>query len=133
MSYATRADLEAAFSAAEIAQLESQGLDIEAALARAEEEVNSYLAVRYAVPVAPVTEHVKTVTLDIARYRIFPIESEGEPQERYERAIAWLKDVVAGRALLPGVTPAGDTGAAVPGVGQVRYGQAKSGFCWEQH
>jgi phage gp36-like protein len=130
MTYASRNDLEAAFTASEVAALESQGRDIASALSAADQEIDSYLAVRYAVPVSPVPEHVVTIACDIARFRLFSSNSEGEPADRYKAAIIWLKDVSAGRALLPGVALAAGEGAAVPGQSPARSGQANSNFDW---
>jgi phage gp36-like protein len=130
VAYIVRADLDNRFTAAEISQLESGGRDVGKAMSDAEDEVNSYLSVRYAVPVSPVPERVKEVSCDIARFRLFTIESEGEPKERYVIALSWLKDVQAGRANLIGVSPLAEGGSA-PGLGRATFGQARSGFDWD--
>lgn len=132
MPYATQADLESAFTSAEITQLVAGGRDVDTALTAASQEADSYLATRYAVPIAanPLPEHLVEVVCDIARYRLYAGAADEEVQTRYTQAIAWLKDVSAGRALLPGVPLDAGDGAAVPGQSPAAYGQAKSHFDW---
>ena len=132
MPYATQADLEATFTANEIAQLVSGGRDVDEALTAAGEEADSYLATRYAVPVTanPLPQHLVQAVCDIARYRLYAGAADEEVQNRYAQAVAWLKDVSAGRALLPGVPLDAGEGADVPGQSPVRAGQGKSNFNW---
>ncbi|HET7300109.1 MAG TPA: DUF1320 domain-containing protein [Oleiagrimonas sp.] len=132
MPYATQTDLETAFTANEIAQLMAGGRDVDVALTAASEEADSYLATRYAVPITanPLPEHLVEVVCDIARYRLYAGDAYDEVQTRYEQAVKWLKDVSAGRALLPGVPNDGGDGAAVAGQSPARYGQAASNFDW---
>ena len=85
----------------------SQGLNreaLEAAIAYAASEVDSYLAARYAVPLAdPVPPVVMMVTADIVRYRL----TSGDVSEkdaivaRYKTTVAWLRDVASGVVSLP--------------------------------
>jgi len=76
-----------------------------AALVRASDEADSYLAGRYAVPVAPVPPVLVAMVCDIARYRLTGgAAQETDPiAERYRLAIAWLSRVAEGKADLPGV------------------------------
>ena len=71
MVYASRAALVAAFGASEITQLETRGVDVEAAIRVAEAEVDSYLSGRYRVPVEPPTSKLTRVVCDLARYQLF--------------------------------------------------------------
>lgn len=131
MAYAAQTDLEAAFTAQEIAQLTAGGRDVTQALTAASEEADSYLATRYAVPLSvPPPEHLVQATCDIARYRLYAGAADQEVQNRYEQAVAWLKDVSAGRALLPGVPLSAGDGALVPGQSPARFGQMASNFDW---
>lgn len=131
MAYAEQTDLETAFTANEIAQLIAGGRDADTALQAASEEADSYLATRYAVPLAvPPPEHLVQAVCDIARYRLYAGAADQEVQNRYAQAVAWLKDVSAGRALLPGVPLDAGEGADVPGQSPVRFGQGKSNFNW---
>lgn len=132
MTYAAQTDLEDAFTAQEIEQLIAGGRDVEGACDAASQEADSYLATRYATPIAvnPLPAHLVEVVCDIARYRLYAGASDPEVQNRYEQAVAWLKDVSAGRALLPGVPLDAGEGSDTSGQSPVRAGQAKSNFDW---
>ena len=133
MPYATRTDLEKAYTALNVAQLEASGRDIDEALAAADAEIDSYLSQRYPLPLVDATpERLVAAACDIARFRLYGVTSEGEPLDRYKLVMAWLRDVAKGIADVPGLTPRGDSTAAV-GVGNVRTGQAKSRFDWGAH
>jgi len=87
----------------------------DAALARASDEADSYLARRYAVPVSPVPPALSAVVCDIARFRLTGTTAqEADPiTERYRLAIQWLERVAKGHADLPGVGLATAGGTAV--------------------
>lgn len=72
------------------------------ALLRASSEADTYLA-RYALPINPVPPALISVVCDITRYRLVGGDiSESSPVYlRYARAVAWLKDISAGKAALP--------------------------------
>ena len=77
---------------------------LETAIGYASSEVDSYLASRYAVPLAdPVPPVVMMVTADIVRYRLTSGDvSEKDPIiTRYKSTVAWLKDVASGVVSLP--------------------------------
>lgn len=104
--YATISDLIERFGSDEILTLapNEQNNDINAnrlnvVIADTEAEINSYLAVRYRVPIAG-AEQLKAVTCDIARYRLYDNQASDEVTNRYNQRISWLKDVSAGRATL---------------------------------
>lgn len=109
--YATPEELIDLFGQREMALLSTHGdsgePDREAlcrAIECAQSEVDSYLATRYAVPLAqPVPQAVMMVVGDIVRYRLTSGDiTEKEPiTERYRLAIAWLKDVAKGLVALP--------------------------------
>lgn len=76
MTYATEADLEAAFGAAELDQLLAPhgvagATVLAAALARADSLIDSYLAGRYLVPLTPVPAVVLGMAVDLARYFLY--------------------------------------------------------------
>lgn len=73
------------------------------ALSKASAEVDSYLATRYPLPLTQAPEILVSITADITRYRLTGGDlSESSPiLIRYAKALAWLKDIVAGRASLP--------------------------------
>jgi phage gp36-like protein len=72
------------------------------ALNRASSTVDSYLSRRYAVPLASaqVTADIQQKTIDIAMYTMaLGLDQQTtEHRLRYEDAIAWLRDVAAGKA-----------------------------------
>jgi len=93
------------------------------ALERASSEADTYLAARYQLPLSSVPKALAAVVCDMARYRL----TGGETTEttpiatRYRAAVAWLKDVAAGRAVLPGV-------AATPAGGGVEFSPGRRDF-----
>lgn len=134
MPYATRSDLVTAFGAAEVSGLEAQGRDIAAALAAAIATADSYLSSRYQVPLTAANAILTRVVCDIARFQLFGVSAEGEPEKRNAAAIAWLRDVAASRASIEGAAAAESTvGSAVPGRSPARAGQAVSGFEWSRY
>ena len=120
MIIANKPDMLAAFGADEVEALTLWGQGdtpseaakeqvLENALQRAGSEAASYLAARYPLfkkPALPEDLVVPPVLInavcDIARYRLTGGEaSETSPiVKRYEQAIAWLRDIAAGRATL---------------------------------
>lgn len=114
-AFATRADLVRRFGEQEIASLEdpdntgSADAKVSAeALDDASEEANSYVAVRYVLPLPNVPAPLSRTCCDIARYRLYKDRPTEEVKYRYENAIKWLKDLAAGKVLLtfdPALTP----------------------------
>lgn len=137
MAYATVADLIAAFGSQEVIALTDREGRPEAdigtvdstvaleALERASSEADTYIAARYALPLSSTPQALVAVVCDIARYRLTGGEAnETDPiASRYKAAVAWLKDVAAGRAVLPGV-------AAIPpgGEGGVEFTTGRRDF-----
>lgn len=125
MPYVTQGDLEQAFGAAELSQLApdgSGGIDaaqVAEACERASRVADSYLASagRYVVPIAAPGSDLTGAVGDIARADLY---DQAEPEaiaKRRDRAIAWLRDIAAGRAVL--FDAAAQTAAAVPGASVV--------------
>lgn len=112
MSYATQAELETRFGAAELAQLTDriEGAVIDAAvvaraIADADAEIDAYLATRYALPLASVPALLARMACDIARYRL---HAEGAPErirKTYEDAVRDLKAVARGDIKIDGAAP----------------------------
>lgn len=115
MPYATRQDLIDRYGEDEIAQRESvlpEGA-VDLALADAAAVVDGYVATIYTVPLAPVPDNIPRVVCQIARFGLLGSSNDEQSRADYASAIAWLKDVSAGRSLLPGVALA--VGSATPG------------------
>lgn len=120
--YATPEELISLFGEREIALLSTHAdngeLDreqIEKAIEYAQSEVDSYLAGRYAVPLAsPVPSVVMMVVGDIVRYRLTSGDvTEKDPiTERYKLALKWLQNVANGMVDLP-CKGSGDEGGRV--------------------
>ena len=77
-------------------------------------EIDSYLAVRYVLPLTETPAQVKHLAVDLAIYHLYSrrgmmLEIRGK---NYDKAVAFLKDVAAGRAEIIGATGAEISGDA---------------------
>ncbi len=109
MPYATLADLILAFGEDEIVQITDRARPplgaadatvAERALGSAQAEIDSYIANRVQLPLASVPDVLRDCACDIARHRLHGAMVPEEVTKAYERRIAWLRDVSAGRASL---------------------------------
>ncbi|KXZ65608.1 gp436 family protein [Acinetobacter venetianus] len=101
--YATRQDLESRFGAAEIANLESMQTNPDAvneALQDASEEIDSYVAVAFDLPLPSIPSTLKRVACNIARYRLYFQQPTEEVEKRYESELNYLKRIADGKAVL---------------------------------
>lgn len=101
--YATRQDLEARFGAAEIANLESMQTNPDAvneALQDASEEIDSYVAVAYELPLPLIPSTLKRVACNIARYRLYFQQPTEEVEKRYESEVKYLQRIADKKAVL---------------------------------
>lgn len=121
MIYATLPDLIARAGQQEILQIADRDRDgtadpevIEAAIRDAMNVVNFYIAAKYAVPLPSVPDLVRTWTVSIARYTLHRADPPSYVRTDYEDAIAALKDVQAGRGVLP-IEPGEEAPASVAG------------------
>lgn len=100
-AYATRDELITRFGEREVNELESMHDDgvkaTQDALSDASEEMDSYLSVRYRVPLAK-TKHLKIICCNIARYRLWAFDASDEVETRYKDAIKWLEAVAKSKA-----------------------------------
>lgn len=81
---------------------------VDEAIEQADAEINSYSAVRYAVPFSTVPDVVKKLSVDIAIYNLYSRRTEEIPptrSERYKNAIRQLEGIAKGVVSL-GVDPA---------------------------
>ncbi len=116
MSYATQADMIAAFGEREVIALADRDnlgvLDaalLAGALANAVGEIDTYLGARYAVPLADVPALIVTCCCDIARYRLSgaSVTEVDTVRNRYKDAIRFLEGVRDGKTDLTGSLGAG--------------------------
>lgn len=122
MAYITNADIQTRLGNATYVQLSDDNGDgsaetavVDEARIAAEGEVDSYLAVRHAVPVDG-TVHpelaglLKAAALDLAEYRLRlrrPPLSE-DARRRHDQTVEWLRRIADGTVALPSlVAPAG--------------------------
>lgn len=119
MSYATQADLVSRYGETEIIQLSDRAntgvIDsgvVEDKLADADAEIEAYLGMRFALPLAVVPTVLKRVACDIARYHLYDNRATDDVVRRYKDAIAFLSALAAGKVSI-GIDPvAGTTPAA---------------------
>ena len=91
------------------------------ALTAASDEIDTYLAARYTLPLPEVPRFLKTLTVDIALYRL-ALSSDvlsDEHRKRYQDALDHLKRIAEGKAALvftpvPAVEGQPDVSAAQP-------------------
>ncbi len=117
MAYCTQDDLLKMMPAAELAELTAEAGDVPdsavvaEAISEADAEIDSYLAVRYQVPLSPVPARVKALSLTLAICRLFSRRSVMPAARRqdYEAALAFLRQAAAGQVAIqegPGPGPA---------------------------
>ena len=119
-NYCSEDDLLALISATELKELTAEsGEEPDAAvvaqgIAQAESEIDSYLAVRYQLPLAaPVPDLVKSLAVDLALYHLYSRRSVAPAtrRQKYEDALAFLKLVASGRAVIIGAAGTEEPGA----------------------
>jgi phage gp36-like protein len=74
------------------------------AISKAGAEIDSYLGVKYVVPLTTPPAQVKALAVDLAIYHLYSRRSIVPPvwQQRHEAAVAILKQVVAGQMVIVG-------------------------------
>lgn len=110
MNYATLADLETLYGSAELVELTDRAdppegvVDeavIDEALTTASAEIDGFLRARYALPLAgDPSPLLRTLCADMARFKLYKSRATEEVRQRYDDAIARLKDLSAGRMKL---------------------------------
>jgi phage gp36-like protein len=110
MAYAVLNDLVQMVPEEELAQLTTERGELPdpvvaaEAIARADAEIDSYLAVRYRVPISPVADRLKALSVNVALYHLYARRGVTPEVRRrgYEDAVAFLKLVAAGQAVIEG-------------------------------
>lgn len=75
-----------------------------AAIDDASADIDSYLVMRYQLPLSAAPEAVKRICVDITMYHLSGNKTTEEVEKRYKQAIAWLRDVSKGIAGLGNVS-----------------------------
>ncbi len=115
MPYASFDDLVEQFTAQEVESL-SDGDDerVNRALSDASATADSYIAIKYPLPLPDTPTALLGAVCDIARYRLYKDRATEEVRKRYEDAIGWLKRIADNKAVLvfdPSVVPAEERAA----------------------
>lgn len=108
MTYATQQDLIDRYGIDEVVTLadrDGNGVmdpsTVARALADVDAEIDSYLSIRYAVPITPTPHVLKRVSVDMAMYRLSLAHQVTEEREtRYRDAVALLRALGSGKASL---------------------------------
>jgi len=124
MAYCTQSDVETRIGETDLAALadyDGDGLPdadvVAAAIGDACSLVDSYLSVRFSVPVSPVPDVLRTRAVNLAVYflRLGRDSATEDVRRQYEDDVAWLRQVVAGNVSL-GIEPSAAEGDRAPGV-----------------
>jgi phage gp36-like protein len=111
MAYSSEADILKMIPQAELAQLTAEsGEDpdsqvVAEAISQADAEIDSYVGVKYPVPLTAVPEQIKALSVDLAIYHLYSRRSVVPPVRlrKYEDGVAFLKQVAAGQVTVPGI------------------------------
>lgn len=109
MPYATQADMLERFGEQELVQLTDRhdgqlnvvdAVVLDKALATAEAEIDAYVGMRHALPLASVSARLVGLACDIARYHLYIHAAPDIVAERYQEALKFLRAVAAGEVSL---------------------------------
>ncbi|MFP3866880.1 MAG: gp436 family protein [Desulfobacteraceae bacterium] len=108
MAYCSQDDLLKMIPLEELAEITSESggtpdpAVVAEAIAKADSEIDSYCAVQYLVPFAPVPDRVRSLSVDIALYHLYSRRSVAPMvrRQKYEDAMAQLKAIAQGTAVL---------------------------------
>lgn len=101
--YATKSDLVARFGENEVLNLQAMQSDpnaVENALQDATEEINSYVAVKYPLPLPDTPATLVRVACNIARYNLYFQRTTEEISNRYKAEIRYLERLANGSCTL---------------------------------
>jgi phage gp36-like protein len=134
VNYVTLVDLTAQFGDREVLAIADRNRDgvvdqalVDAAVQRASTKIDSYLAARYALPLASVPGVLVEVCCDITRYNLCGAEvtETDVVRLRYKDAIKTLEQIRDGKLDI-GLTAAGQTVSDIPSVRVIGGGRAFS-------
>ena len=101
--YATREDMVVRFGEVSITQLErglSKDESVDSAIKDASDIADGYIGKEYKIPLPSVPQNLKIIICDMARYFLYRNKAPDEVRTRYEDAIAFLKRISDGKAVL---------------------------------
>jgi len=102
---------------------------VENAIADAGNRIDSYLGQRYSLPLATIPGGIKDACIHMARYNLYDDKKPEWVKDRYNEAVAWLKDIATGKASLGEI----EEPAAAPSSGKVVVQQGNSKFDWDAY
>jgi phage gp36-like protein len=119
MAYSTKSDILEQMDETTLIQLtddDGAGIvdddKVTRAIADADATIDAYCQGRYTVPLDPVPDKIRSISVDVAIYNLYSRRDDTAPEtrkERYKEGVAFLKDIAAGRAHLGAATPAPET------------------------
>ncbi len=96
----------------ELTDDENTGAVVDAVVARAitdaDATIDAYCQGRYSVPLSPVPEKIRQVSVDIAIYNLYSRRGDVVPEvrkDRYREAVRFLEKVAEGKITLGAATP----------------------------
>jgi phage gp36-like protein len=118
MAYCTQSDLITMIPLQELAELTADSGDtpdsqvVDEAIHRADAEIDAYLGMRHTLPLSPLPDQVKGLSIDMALYHLYSRRSVAPTvrRQKYEAAVAFLKLVAAGEAVLEDAGDASSSG-----------------------
>ena len=123
MTYATQSDMVERYGSEELVQRTDRAAGVAInttvlgrALADADAEIDSYLALRYTLPLASTPLVINRLACDIARYRLQDDGVTETVRTRYQDAVGLLKRLATGDVLLASMAA-----AAVAGVDTAQH------------
>ncbi len=121
--------METAFGAREVLDLADRDLDgvadagvVDAAIADADDLINSYLRSRFALPLVEVPGLIKKCARFIVRYALSEDHATDRIREDYKQALKWLSEARDGKMDI-GITASGDAVESVSGGPDHRAGR----------
>ena len=112
MAYCTASDLLTLIPLKELAELTADTGDtpdsqvVSEAINLADAEIDAYLGSRYVLPLTPVPDQVKGLSMDMTLYHLYSRRSVAPTvrRQKYETALSFLKQVAAGKAVVEGAS-----------------------------
>lgn len=112
MAYSTENDLLSMIPVKELAELTTDSGDtpdsqvVADAISRADAEIDSYVGIRYTLPLTVVPDQLKGLSIDMALYHLYSRRSVAPTvrRQKYEAALSFLKLVAAGEAVVEGAS-----------------------------
>jgi phage gp36-like protein len=108
MAYCSQSDLLTMIPLEELAELTADSGDtpdsqvVAEAIQMADAEIDAYLGLRHTLPLTPLPDQVKGLSIDMALYHLYSRRSVAPTvrKQKYDAAVSFLKLVASGEAVL---------------------------------